>query len=68
MAGPKQNCHNCKHLHWHMEESYESSDSSGNFCGKRQYKYEREERAHLNLLSDERYLETRKSCCELEDK
>lgn len=62
----KKNCFNCKYINSEYDTSYEMQDG-GIFCEKREYKSEKQERDHLDLLncSDERYLYTSKSCCEL---
>lgn len=63
----KGNCFVCKYFEYTDDESYETQDG-GFCCNKREYKCEREERDHLNLLnaSDKRYLNVAKKCCEIE--
>jgi hypothetical protein len=62
----KGNCFACEHLEYVDDQSYEIQDG-GFCCNKREYKTERQERDHLNLLNyeDQRYLKTAKKCCEI---
>ena len=63
----RRNCVNCKHLGYIYDQSCEIQDGVL-FCEKREYRSEKHETDHLNLLNyeDQRYLKTYKSCCELE--
>lgn len=60
----KGNCFACEYLEY---IDAEPQDPSGFCCNKREYKTERQETDHLNLLndSDDRYKKTAKQCCEI---
>ena len=60
----KGNCFACEHLEY---IDAEEQDPSGFCCNKREYKTERKERDHLNLLNNhgDRYKQTAKKCCEI---
>ncbi len=61
----KANCFNCEHLEWGFGDV---GDPEGFVCNKREYKYDKQEDDHLRLMTHDRYLNFRKSCCELTKK
>lgn len=62
----KGNCFACEFLEYIEDASYETQDG-GFFCTKREYKTERQETDHLNLLNNhgDRYKLQAKKCCEI---